>query len=262
MEFSILSAQEFYTQVEEYESGLDPTWDEESYQESEPEEMRLLSTVLGAGNGKSVLDCSCGTGLQAIPLAKLGWQVTATDITELFMEKARQRAERMNLAIRFRACDMRNLGQLFDAEFDQVITCMALDNITEDKGIRQAIQGMISALKPGGKLYIRVRDWDYIMNERERYDFGGERQLPYGKLYSMQDWVYESDTQVINVKVYWLQDLRKTGDQWSREIFAIRRRPLRQAELEAFIWEAGLKSVEWVPRPEILYPPEEVVAVK
>jgi glycine/sarcosine N-methyltransferase len=141
--------------------------------------MRNLNAVLGAGNGKSVLDCTCGTGHQAIPLAKLGWQVTATDFTEICMNKAKKRAEKMNLAIRFRACDLRNLGQLLDTEFDQVVTCMALDNITEDEGIHQTLRGMYAALKLGGKLYIRLRDFDWLLQDRTRYDLKYVRQLPW-----------------------------------------------------------------------------------
>jgi len=258
MKFPLLSAQELYTRQEEYEQEIDPSWDEENYRESEPEELCQLSAVLGAGEGKSVLDCSCGGGCQAIPLAKLGWQVTATDVTEISIRKARKRAESMGLAIRFQACDMRDLDQHFRAEFDQVVTCMALDNITEDEGIRQAVQGMFSALKPGGKLYIRLRDFDKLMSDRPRYEFRFERPLPYGKLYAMQDWVYESGTHVIMVYVYWLHDLRKTGYPWSDAIFAFRRRALRKAELEAFLREAGFKTVEFLPQPSPWHPFEVV----
>jgi glycine/sarcosine N-methyltransferase len=262
MELSILSAQEFYTQEEAYLQEIGPTWDEEAYQESEPDEILHLSVVLGPGDGKSVLDCSCGTGFQAIPLAKLGWQVTATDVTALYMDKARQRAEKMGQAIHFQACDMRHLSQFFDADFDQVVTCMALDNITEDEGIRQAIRGMYVALKPAGRLYIRLRDFDWLFQDRTRYDLKYVRPVPQGTFLRMEDWIFESETHVVMVEIYYLEDQRKTGYRWSSQVFAFRRRALRKVELEGFLWEAGFKQVEFLPQPDVWAPWVEVVAVK
>lgn len=262
MEFPILSAPEFYTRWEQYIKAVDPTWEEESYQENEPVEIQRLRAAIGEGHGRSVLDCSCGTGYQAIPLAKLGWRVTATDITRSALEAARSRAANMELAIDFQVCDMRDLGQLFDTGFDRVVTCMALDNICEEQGIQQAIQGMVSVLNPGGMLYLRLRDFDAIMTERPRYEFKWVRPLPYGRLYRMEDWVYESETHVVHIDVFWLEDDRKTGYPWSSEILAYRRRVLRKAVLEPLLLDGGFRSVEFLPRPEGFYPPYEVLAVK
>jgi 2-polyprenyl-3-methyl-5-hydroxy-6-metoxy-1,4-benzoquinol methylase len=52
-------------------------------------------------------------------LAKLGWQVTATDFTDAYLSQARQRAQLQGLAIRFQSCDVRRLSELFHGEFDR-----------------------------------------------------------------------------------------------------------------------------------------------
>jgi hypothetical protein len=57
--------------------------------------------VLVSPDGGAVLDCSCGWGSQAVPIAKLGWRVTATDIAESSLEIARQSAEQEAVAIDF-----------------------------------------------------------------------------------------------------------------------------------------------------------------
>jgi glycine/sarcosine N-methyltransferase len=260
MEFPILSAQELYTREEEYEQSIDPTWHLERWKTDDEYEIAQLSAALGEAQGRTVLDCTCGTGNQAIPLAKLGWQVTATDFTDAYLSQARQRAQQQSLEIHFQPCDVRNLGEFFQGEFDWVISCMALDNITEDGGIQQAIRGMYGALKPGGKCYIRLRDLDNIMQERPRYEFKRDRILPYGRVLMMEDWIYESETHVVHVDVYWLEDHRKSGYQWSQEIFAYRRRALRKAELAGFLREAGFRTVDFLPQPSPWHPYEVIAS--
>jgi 2-polyprenyl-3-methyl-5-hydroxy-6-metoxy-1,4-benzoquinol methylase len=61
-----------------------------------------LEAVLGPSRQRRVLDCSCGAGTQAIPLAELGWQVTATDVTQASLDAARAMAVRRNVAVDWR----------------------------------------------------------------------------------------------------------------------------------------------------------------
>ena len=77
----VMSAQEFYTREADFRYQLDTTWDEEEWGSQMEEELVTLAGVLGQADGGSLLDCSCGGGGQAIPLAQLGWQVTASDFT-------------------------------------------------------------------------------------------------------------------------------------------------------------------------------------
>ena len=284
MTVRILSAQEFYTGVADYMHRVDPSWDEERWQAQMVEESEILSRALGEGKGHSVLDCSCGSGGQAIPLAELGWQVTATDITEAYLNTARNRLAQISpgsrlpksqansvrttsevrqeaVEIDFRTCDMRDLGRHFRATFDWVVSCMALDNITADEGIEQAVRGMYEALKPGGRCYIRLRDFDNIMRVRPRYDFKEERRVPYGRVIRLEDWDYESETYVVCIYVFLREDSRIEGYRWVTDVFAYRRRALRKAELEQFLRVAGFRQVEFLPQPGP-WRPYEVVASK
>ena len=51
-------------------------------------ESENLHAVLGQAKGQRVLDCSCGTGAQAILLAKLGWQVEAFGLRRRALRRA------------------------------------------------------------------------------------------------------------------------------------------------------------------------------
>lgn len=260
MDFPVYNTQEFYTREVDYTTQVDPTWWTEDWDASDQEEMDQLTTALGKADGRSILDCTCGWGNQAIALAKLGWQVTATDFTKAYLDLARGRAAHNHLQIRFLECDVRQLDEHFQAEFDWVLTCMALDNIPSDEGIRQAVRGMYAALKPGGKCYIRLRDMDNIMQEKPRYEYKGERILPYGRIVMLEDWIYESKTHVIDVSVFWLEDKRKSGYQWSQEISSVRRRALRKAELAGFLVEAGFKQIRFLPQVSPWHPYEVVAS--
>jgi ubiquinone/menaquinone biosynthesis C-methylase UbiE len=190
----------------------------------------------------------------------LGWQVTATDITEASLDLARQRARREKVSVDFCVCDMRHLHQTFSASFDWVISCMALDNLTADEDIQQAIDGMFAALKPGGKCYIRLRDFDNIMEDKSRYEFKGERRVPHGRVIRLEDWDYESETHVVFIYVFLWEDNRKDGYRWATDIFSFRRRALRKAELRRFLTTAGFGEIEFLPQPTPWHPYEVVAS--
>ena len=257
----VLSVRDFYASTAAYMHELDPIWAEERWQAQLEREWDILLGRLGRGEGKSVLDCSCGDGGQAIPLAELGWQVTGADVTADSLTRARRRALEMGLDIEFAESDMRRLDERFSERFDQVITCMALDNITEEEGIQQALRGMHGALKPGGVCYIRLRDLDNIMSSKPRYEFKEERLLPHGRVIRLEDWIFESETHVICVYVFLHEDRRKEGYAWEVHTFAWRRRALRKAELARFMKRAGFDEIRFLLQPSPWHP-YEVVAVR
>ena len=257
----VLTAQEFYTSVALYMEQVDPQWAEGRWQAEVAREQHRLRAILGEAEGRSVLDCSCGDGAQAIPLATLGWRVTATDITGSSLATTRHRARQHGVTIDTRVCDMRDLGRQFQAAFDWVISCMALDNITTDAGIQQAVRAMFEALKPGGQCYIRLRDLDHLSTVRPRYDFREERTVPHGQVICLEDWEYEHAPELVNVYVFLREDTRKEGYRWETSAFCYPRRVLRKGDLERFLRAAGFRQVTFLPQPSP-WAPYEVVASK
>jgi SAM-dependent methyltransferase len=260
----ILDSTEFYNRVIDYMHGFDPAWAEE-WLAPDPDEQETLHAILGEGRGRTVLDCSCGPGGQAIPLARLGWRVTGADLSAGLLELARRQTAEEGLEVEYHACDMRDLGQRFEPAYDWVVSCNALDNILEDAGIQQAITGMYGALKPGGECYIRLRDFDHIMEEMPRYEFRGERRLPHGRVIRIEDWDYESETHLTCNYVLWREDERIKESTWSQgwdwEVYGWRRRALRAAELEEMLRRAGFVEVTFLPK-DSGWEPYHVVASK
>ena len=82
-----------------------------------------LVAMLDAGKfkGKTVLEIGCGTGLNALELARRGFQVTAVDLVEQAVAVARERAREAKVAVDFRVADVLkdDLGGPYDVLFDR-----------------------------------------------------------------------------------------------------------------------------------------------
>ena len=81
-----------------------------------------LVRVLDAGllPGTTVLEMGCGTGTNALEMARRGYQVTAVDLVRLAIRRARAKAQRTRVKVHFRAGDLTRLalGGPYDVLFD------------------------------------------------------------------------------------------------------------------------------------------------
>src|SRR5688572_2954725 len=72
---------------------------------------------------RTVLDVTCGIGTQALGLAMNGFRVTASDLSERAVERARAEAGVRGQRIDFSACDVRRAHAHHGGGFDLVISC-------------------------------------------------------------------------------------------------------------------------------------------
>src|ERR1700737_2727546 len=70
-------------------------------QDMRSEMWRTLDSTFAPGS--RLIDLGCGTGLDAVRMARVGYHVTATDWSQRMVERTRQRAEREQLASRVQA---------------------------------------------------------------------------------------------------------------------------------------------------------------
>lgn len=112
---------------------------------------------------RSVLDAACGIGTQSLGLARLGYQVSASDISAGEVEKAREEADSKGLAIDFRVADMRQVGQVFAGEFDVVLACdNSVPHLLCDEDLLAAFKEFHHCTKAGGVCLVSVRDYDQM----------------------------------------------------------------------------------------------------
>jgi methyl halide transferase len=93
----------------------DPPWDT-----GRPSEELVHALAAGLLPGKSALEFGCGTGTNAIEFARRGVRVTAVDLVEVAIDKARAKARRAGVTVDFRVGDLTqlDLGGPYDILFD------------------------------------------------------------------------------------------------------------------------------------------------
>ena len=104
------------------EFGFDIQAPEKTHLEAE-----FIADALGISPGGKVLDLCCGVGRHSLVLAEMGYDVTGIDLTEYYIECAKESASKLGLSCEFLKGDMRDirLDQLFD-HFDDLIIAQLL----------------------------------------------------------------------------------------------------------------------------------------
>ena len=103
--------------------------------------------------GQHVLDVAAGTGTSALPAARRGAQVTATDLTPELLDVGRADATREGLTITWRTADAEALPYP-DAAFDVVLSAIGVMFAPHHQ---QAADELVRVCRPGGT--IAVLNW-------------------------------------------------------------------------------------------------------
>jgi len=154
----------YYNSLAPYYKYIYPDWDASVRRQAE-----ALDGVIREFTGeppKTVLDVSCGIGTQSIGLARLGYQVTASDLSPAAVEQARQEAARVGVQIDFQVADMRRAWDTCRRQFDVVLACdNSVPHLLDDGEILLAFRQFYRCTRPGGCCLISVRD--YAILERK-----------------------------------------------------------------------------------------------
>jgi 2-polyprenyl-3-methyl-5-hydroxy-6-metoxy-1,4-benzoquinol methylase len=94
------------------------------------------------------LDLGCGTGTNAITLARHGWEVTGVDFAPKATRQARRKAAAERLAIEFYTADVTGLGML-TGPYDYVLDIGCLFTLKDSDRTRYAIE-LARLLRPQG----------------------------------------------------------------------------------------------------------------
>src|SRR5262245_43282081 len=128
----------------------------------------LIRTSLGP-NAQKVLDVSCGIGTQALGLARLGYQVTASDISPAAVARARREAAARGLTIAFSVADMREARRCHRDRYDVVLSAdSAIQHVLSEDEILRTFEGFYQLTTEGGGCIVTARDFE-MENPREGY---------------------------------------------------------------------------------------------
>lgn len=194
----------------------------------------------GFDKSAAVLDCACGIGTQAVGLAALGYDVTASDISDGEIEEAKERAVKNNVDIRFEHADFRALSKTFSGQFDIVI-CMdnALPHMLSENDLKAAIKSITGQLAKDGIFVASIRDYDALLNEKPPYSPPYIHKTDKGQRVSFQTWVWEGEH--YKLTQYIIDD--EEALQVSK--FDCEYRTVRREELSKLLTDAGCSEVVW-----------------
>jgi SAM-dependent methyltransferase len=116
---------------------------------------RLLVEVADLTPGQA-LDVGCGEGADAIWLARNGWMVTAIDVSDVALGRAREAAERAGAAVEW-VCGDALQTSFMAGSFDLVsMQYPALPKAAGDPAVR----ALLGTVRPGGLLLAVYHDLD------------------------------------------------------------------------------------------------------
>ena len=246
--------QSFYNNMASQYDKLFQDW-----QATTHEQALILEKIFsdrGFDRSAKLLDCACGIGTQAIGLAALGYDVTASDISEGELEEAKQRAENNKVKLRLERADFCALSEVFPQQFD-IIICMdnALPHMLTKCDLDAAIKSITNQLAPGGIFVASIRDYDAVLSEKPPYSPPYIHRTERGQRVSFQTWNWDGDHYKLTQYII--------DDEESLQIskFDCEYRAFRRDELTELLTKNGCTAQWKFPEETAFYQPI-VVAIK
>jgi SAM-dependent methyltransferase len=167
-----MSTADFYDALAPVYHLLYPDW--EASIERQGRALDAIGRAEGGEHLRSVLDAACGIGTQSLGLARLGYEVTASDLSPAAVERAAREAALRGLTLRTGVADLRHAFDQHRRSFDVVIACdNAVPHLLSDEEILAAFEQLFRCTAPGGICLISVRDYAAM-------ELHGTQLHPYG----------------------------------------------------------------------------------
>jgi SAM-dependent methyltransferase len=191
---------------------------------------------------RTVLDVTCGIGTQAIGLAKQGFEVTASDLSENAVDRARVEAQHHGVAIDLSVCDMRSAYSHHRRSFDVVVSAdNAITHLLNDEDLLLALRQIHDCTRPGGGCLLTVRDYD-------REERGTGLIKPYGvreeggkRYIILQVWDFAGP--IYDMAMYYVVDDR-TSDPLVTHVMRTRYNAVGTGHLLGLLKQAGFTATE------------------
>ena len=224
------------------------------WQTTTHEQASLLDKLFfdnGFDRSAKLLDCACGIGTQSIGLAALGYDVTASDISENELAEAKKRAEENGVPIRFEKADFCTLSDTFDEQFDIIIVMdNALPHMLSAEALASAIKSITSRLNAGGMFIASIRDYDALLADKPPYSPPYIHKTTDGQRVSFQTWEWSGDH--YHLTQYIIDD----ENTLAVSKFECEYRATRRKELTDLLRSNGCHDVTWkMPEETGFYQP-------
>lgn len=128
----------------------------------------LFGSLLERGSvrGPRALDLGCGTGVQTLALARLGYRVRGIDFSETILEEYRERTRAVDAEASVGDISSVSLGSGFDAA-----VCMGdtVAHLPSWEAVASTFRGVHGALRVGGGFVVATRDHTHVYEGDARF---------------------------------------------------------------------------------------------
>lgn len=217
----------------------------EDWDQSIDRQAKVLNQLLTeqfADRRLRILDSACGIGTQALGFAKSGHMVTASDVSEAAVKRARHEAKIRDLNISFAVSDMTSMSGIADTDFDVIaVLDNALPHLSETQ-VRSALTASASKLIPNGLFLASIRDYDEILKQRPAiqqpafYGNPGARRI----VHQVWDWINET-RYVVHLYI-----TLESARGWMAHHFVSEYRCILRSELSSELEAADFRDVQWL----------------
>lgn len=159
------------TSREHYENLLGPiySWMAGGFESGVEKNARIFEKyeIVPEGSGNAV-DLGSGCGFQSIPLARLGFNVTAIDIDRALLTELRENAA--SLPIKVVAADMLDFRTHINSDVE-LFVCMVdtLLHLSSARDVTVFLSEIFESLHQGGRLLLSFRDLTHELTGIERF---------------------------------------------------------------------------------------------
>lgn len=202
------------------------------YEKLARDEVRFLWKAMGLGAGESLLDAPCGTGRHARAFASRGLKVTGMDLSPALIRMAKAGERGPNLTY--------EVGNLLDlnkyrGRFDAVVNLFtSFGYFSTDAKNGAVMRGLVSALKPGGRIAFNLIDRDWLLKNFQA-NSGSEKN----GIFTLEARRYDPKTRVIEAQTVVLNQRKGRG-----KVYYHRTRLYSKSEVVRLMKASGLTRVE------------------
>lgn len=207
---------------------------------------QTLEALQGAsGQALRVLDAACGTGKHAIALAQAGYHVSGADLSAGMIEQARENGRLAGVLpdkLRFEQAGFGQLAARFGRGGFDALLCLgnSLPHVLSLDEMGAALRDFAACLRPGGLLLIQNRNFDAVMERRERW------MEPQAMREGDAEWLFfrfydfDSDDRIS----FHVVTLKRMGDAgWRQQVATTRLYPLGEQALNTALGVAGFGEI-------------------
>jgi len=232
---NLINSQAFYDKIADKYN-----WFFSSREKNMERQMDELKPILDKYNVKTILDCSCGDGLQAIGLAKLGYFVDGGDISANMVKNAVKFAEEENVKINFKQSDFRELEKVFIEKYDCVLSYgNSIPHLMTDEDIRKAVCSIYN--RTNKIAILEMRNYDDLITAQNKFLPMRINDVKDGFRYSIL-YVLDYLTDLIRFNIVYLMENLETGEK-RMDHESVDYNPIKKVDFLAHLESAGFAKV-------------------